>query len=57
MKLAFTTLGCPDWTFDQIINEAQRLGFEAIEIRGVDGKMRAEEIDLFFPENVESTHA
>ncbi|MCI8622898.1 MAG: sugar phosphate isomerase/epimerase [Provencibacterium sp.] len=55
MKLAFTTLGCPDWSFDKIVEEAERLGFEALEIRGIDGQMRAEEIPLFFPENAETT--
>lgn len=55
MKLSFTTLGCPDWSFDKILNEAQNMGFDGVEIRGIDGKMRAEEIPLFFPENLEKT--
>ena len=55
MKLSFTTLGCPDWSFDKILKEAQKIGFEGIEIRGIEGKMRAEEIPQFFPENIEST--
>lgn len=57
MKLSFTTLGCPDWSFEKIAGEARRLGFGGIEIRGVDGKMRAEEIPLLFPENLEGTKA
>lgn len=55
MKLAFTTLGNPDWSFDRTIDEASRLGFEAIEIRGIEGKMLAHEITQFFPENIEET--
>ena len=55
MKLSFTTLGCPDWSFDQILKEADRLHFDGVEIRGIDGIMRAEEIPLFFPENLENT--
>lgn len=55
MKLSFTTLGCPDWSFAKILSEAQQMGFDAIEIRGVDGVMRAEEIPLFFEENKEAT--
>ena len=31
MKLAFSTLGNPDWSFDKTLREAQKLGFEAIE--------------------------
>jgi len=55
MKLAFTTLGNPDWSFDKTLNEAQRLGFEAIEVRGIEGKMLADDITQFFPENQSET--
>ena len=55
MKLAFTTLGSPDWSFDKTLEEAERLGFEAIEIRGVEGKMLADEIEAFFPEKQAET--
>lgn len=55
MKLSFTTLGCPDWDFEHIVEEAGKLGFKALEIRGVNGIMRAEEIPQFFPENIEKT--
>lgn len=57
MKLSFTTLGCPDWSFDRILEEAQKMGYSGIEIRGLDGKMLAEEIVQFFPENREATLA
>ncbi len=55
MKLAFATLGCPDWTFDKVVEEAKKLGFAGVEIRGINNVMRAEEIEAFFPENVEKT--
>lgn len=55
MKLAFTTLGCPDWTFDQILREAKAMGYDAIEIRGIEGKMRAEEITQFQPGQQQDT--
>jgi sugar phosphate isomerase/epimerase len=54
-KLAFTTLGCPDWSFAKILEEAQKMGFSGIEVRGLEGKMQAEEIIQFFPENKEAT--
>lgn len=41
MKLSFSTLGCPEWSFDKVLDEAERLGFQGIEIRGVNGVMRA----------------
>lgn len=55
MKLAFSTLGCPDWTFDEVLDRAQAMGFDAIELRGVNGRMRADEIEVFAPENREAT--
>lgn len=55
MKLSFTTLGCPDWSFEKILREARDMGFDGIEIRGLEGKMLAEEIVQFFPENKAAT--
>ncbi|MBQ2955950.1 MAG: TIM barrel protein [Clostridia bacterium] len=49
MKLSFTTLGCPDWSFDKILEQAPALGYQGIEIRGVDGEMLAERIAQFQP--------
>ena len=34
-KLSFSTLGCPSWSFTQIVNAAVEYGYEAIEIRGI----------------------
>ncbi len=55
MKIAFSTLGCPDWTFDEVLDRAQAMGYQAIELRGVNGKMRADEMEPFFPENRAAT--
>jgi len=41
MKLAFTTLGCPDWTLQEIVENASRMGFDGIEFRGLK-----DEIDI-----------
>ena len=49
MKLAFTTLGCPDWTFAQILDNAQKMGFKGIEIRGIEGEMNVAKIKYFQP--------
>ena len=56
-KLAFTTLGCPEWSFARILDEAQKMGFSGIEIRGIEDKMLAEEMVQFFPENKAATLA
>jgi sugar phosphate isomerase/epimerase len=56
-KLAFTTVGCPEWPFGKILDEAEKMGFSGIEIRGIDDKMQAGEIVYFFPENRAATLA
>ena len=44
MKLAFSTLGCPDWSFERVLDEAKRDGYAGVEIRGIQGEMRADKI-------------
>ncbi len=35
MPLAFSTLGCPDWSFQKITDFAVQHGYTGIEIRGL----------------------
>src|SRR5438093_12453025 len=37
--IAFSTLGCPAWSWRTILDQADRLGYSAIELRGVNGEM------------------
>jgi len=37
--IAFSTLGCPAWNWKNILDQADRLGYAAIELRGVAGEM------------------
>lgn len=37
--LAFSTLGCPSWPWKTVLEQADRLGYAAIELRGVAGEM------------------
>ncbi|MGN6494973.1 MAG: sugar phosphate isomerase/epimerase family protein [Agriterribacter sp.] len=37
--LSFSTLGCPDWTFGQILDFAQAHQYQGIEIRGLQRQM------------------
>lgn len=39
MKLAFSTLGCPDWSWKETISVAKDLGYKGIEIRGIEKQM------------------
>jgi len=37
--IAFSTLGCPKWPWTQVLEQANRLGYAAIELRGIQGEM------------------
>jgi sugar phosphate isomerase/epimerase len=39
LPIAFSTLGCPAWSWKTIVEQADTLGFAAIELRGVAGEM------------------
>lgn len=39
MKLAVMTLGCPDWTFDEILARAPAMGFSGVDWRGLGGEI------------------
>jgi len=41
MKLSFTTLGCPKWTMQQIVENAAKMGFDGVDFRGL-----LEDIDI-----------
>lgn len=55
MKLAFSTLGCPGWSFKEIISTARDAGFDAIEIRGIGEQMYAPAIPEFSDEKIDET--
>lgn len=38
MKLSFATLGCPNWTLDQVAANARAMGYDGVELRGVAGE-------------------
>ena len=39
LPIAFSTLGCPVWSWKAILENADRLGYAGIERRGVAGEM------------------
>lgn len=57
MKIAFSTLGCPEWSWADITAMAKDLGFDGIEIRGVENELHASKIKEFLPKNVSNTKA
>jgi sugar phosphate isomerase/epimerase len=57
VKLCFSTLGCPGWSWDRILEQARAMGFGGIEVRGVLGELDNERIELFTEQNIASTVA
>ena len=55
MKLCFSTLGCFDYTLDEIIALAERYGVDALEIRGINSVMDNRAIPEFSEECAEET--
>jgi sugar phosphate isomerase/epimerase len=37
--ISFSTLGCPKWPWRKVLDEAARLGYTGIELRGLEGEM------------------
>lgn len=55
MKLAFSTLGCPNWPWREIYAAAKDLGIDGIEIRGIENEMYAPRVRIFDEDNREKT--
>lgn len=55
MKLAFSTLGCPEWTLQEILKFAQREAYQGIEFRGLLDKVELTEIPEFLPARIAET--
>ena len=55
MKLAFSTLGCPEWTWTEIYPMAYDLGYSGIEIRGLGEEITASRAKPFLPDEIDRT--
>ncbi len=55
MKVCFSTLGCPEWSFPEIVSTASDLGYNGIEIRGILGELYAPEMEPFSAAHIEET--
>jgi sugar phosphate isomerase/epimerase len=55
MKLAFSTLGCPNWEISQIVQTAQQLGYDGVELRAVGGSLDLLSRPEFTSRNVGTT--
>jgi sugar phosphate isomerase/epimerase len=57
LRLSFSTLGCPDWSFDQIIEFAKLHAYTGIEVRGIQREMDLPKCPIFTNQRVASTLA
>ncbi len=55
MKIGFSTLGCPAWDFNKILNTASSLGYDGIEFRGILGEFELYRNKNFSQKNLQST--
>ena len=55
MKLAFSTLGCSNWSIDEVVNSAKKYGFEGVEIRGIKGELDIRKVPVFSDEHIAQT--
>jgi sugar phosphate isomerase/epimerase len=53
--LSFSTLGCPDWTFTEILNFANQNKYDGIEIRGIRRELDLGKCPEFSNEKISGT--
>lgn len=55
MKFAFSTLGCPDWDWRDILSVAHDFKYDGIEIRGLGRELYAPRISILQPDALPET--
>jgi sugar phosphate isomerase/epimerase len=55
LPIGFSTLGCPDWEWKTILDQAAQHGFAAIEMRGLAGEMDLPKSPLFTGEKLKES--
>lgn len=55
LPIAFSTLGCPAWDLQKILNFAEQHGFAAIEFRGMEGNLDLPSHPAFAAERIAQT--
>jgi sugar phosphate isomerase/epimerase len=55
VKLGFSTLGCPIWTTEEIIEGARRYGFDGVELRMVRGQVDLRALPELAPGRIDAT--
>jgi len=55
MRLSFSTLGCPEYDLDQVIQIARQCGYDGVEIRMIRGESALHTLDEFSPREIGHT--
>lgn len=55
MKISFSTLGCPGWSWGDMLSTAKDIGFDGIEIRGIGNELYVPRVKHFSSDNIELT--
>ena len=55
MKLGVSTLGCPDWTLDEILTRLPGFGYEGVELRGLGPDLDLTQSPSFAASAIEET--
>ena len=56
MKISFSTLGCPNWTWGEITSAAKDLGYNGIELRGLGTDIFIPQVKIFDDKNRDLTY-
>src|ERR1700750_665087 len=55
-RLSFSTLGCPKWTFQEVVDFATKHGYSGLELRGITGELDLTKCKEFAtPESIGAT--
>lgn len=38
MKIGFSSMACPDWELEQIVDQSRQMGYDGVELRGLAGR-------------------
>ena len=55
MKFAFSTLGCPDWSWKEVLTSAKDLGLDGIEVRCIENELYVPNCREFSEEKIART--
>lgn len=55
VSLAFSTMGCPQWSLSTLLQRAVQYGFRGVELRGIGGQMDLTKLPEFAPRRQKAT--